>query len=310
MKRVLIVKKIVLTCLIIFSFLVVFKARGFLFEKNDHTSLKSLLPELPSWKFAETPQDYLPETLFEYINGAAESYLIYDFKKLIVGQYERKDTAASITAEIYDMGNEKNAFGIYSVERFPEGRFISTGNGGYVEEGVLNFIVGKYYIKLLCFDCEDSSESFLRLFAQEILDKVKDKRGLPLLLKAFPREGLVENSEKFILRNFLGYSFFHDGYIANYRLNDLEFDCFIIEGEDEEDTQRMLKKYLERYSQNNKYIEKSSWGYHLKDTYYLNIFLDKVNNYICGVLKIKDETESVGKNYLRTLIKILNEISF
>lgn len=310
MKRALIVKNTVISFLVILSFFLVFEAKGFLLEKNNYTSLMSLLPEITSWKLAEEPQDYFPETLFEYINGAAESYLIYDFKKLIVGLYERKYSAASITAEIYDMGNEKNTFGIYSVERFPESRFISIGNGGYIEEGVLNFIVGKYYIKLFCFGCEDSSESFLRLFAQEILKKVKDKRGLPPLLKAFTREGLVENSEKFILRNFLGYSFFYNGYIANYRLNELEFDCFIIEGEDEGDTQKMLKKYLDQYSQNNKFIKESSWGYHLKDSYYLNIFLAKVKNYICGVLKIKDGTERLGKNYLKTLINTLNNASF
>ena len=55
------------------------------------------------------PQSYLPETLFEYINGAAEIYLAYDFKELAVGNYESGKDEASLSIEIYDMGNKINS---------------------------------------------------------------------------------------------------------------------------------------------------------------------------------------------------------
>jgi len=275
-------------------------------EAEKDSSLASLLPEVLKWKLSEEPETYFPETLFEYINGAAEIYLVYDFQELIVAQLEKQDSPASLTVEIYDMGKVKNSFGIYSAERFPDSNFLSIGNGGYVEEGALNFIVEKYYLKLLCFDCEDDSENILKDFSQEILTRIKEPKGLPLLLSSFPQKGLVKNSEKFILRNFMGYSFLHDGYVAAYKIDDLDLDCFIIEGEDVEDAQSMLNQYLDKKKEN---VQKISQGYRIKDRYYHNIYLARVENLLYGVMKIKAGFEEVGKEYLKSLENSLKKPS-
>lgn len=294
--------KLFLPFILFFSFL---NVRGAPLEEEDVSSLHFLLPDVVTWKIPEAPQDYFPETLFEYINGAAEIYLSYDFKELTVGQYEKGDSNASLIIEIYDMGNEKNSFGIYSAERFPDSQFISLGSQGYLEEETLNFIVGKYYVKLLCFDSGEESANFLKLFSQDVVKRVKDKGGLPPVLAFFPKQGLVGNSEKFILRNFMGYSFLHSGYMANYKLEDLEFDCFLIEGEDAEDAQNMLEQYLKRKGKQN--VQKISAGYRIKDRYYHNIYLARIENYLCGVMKIKDKSLEVGDRYFGMLIESLKK---
>ena len=272
-------------------------------NNEEESSLLSLLPKFEDWTLSEKPQSYIPGNLFEYINGAAEIYLAYDFKELIVGLYGKKKEAddASLSVEIYDMGSAKNSFGIYSAERFSESDFIPVGNQGYLEEGTLNFLVGRYYIKLLCFDCGDESDEVLKSFSGKIVHKVKDKGQLPPVLSYFPKEGLVRNSERFILRNFLGYGFLHDGYTASYTFKEQEFDCFIIEGADEQDAERMLKQYLEKKS--NSDIQKTSMGYRLKDRYYHNIFLTTDGNTIFGVMKIKDDFQDMGERYLRMLLE-------
>jgi hypothetical protein len=305
MMRISKLKKIIMPFFLSLLFFSVLNTEGAFLVENEDSSLHHLLPDVVSWKIPEAPQDYLPETLFEYINGAAEIYLSYNFKELTVGQYEKGDSNASLILEIYDMGNKKNSFGIYSAERYPDSQFISLGNQGYLEEETLNFIVGKYYIKLLCFDSGVESANFLKFFSQEVVRRVKDKGNLPPALDIFPEQGLVRNSEKFILRNFMGYSFFHNGYLANYKLEDLEFDCFLIEGKDKEDAQNMLSQYLKRKGEQN--VQKISEGYRIKDRYYHNIYLAKVENYLCGVMKIKDEFEETGETYFRMLIESLEE---
>lgn len=294
--------KLFLAFVLFFSFS---NAKGALLKEEGVSSLHFLLPDVVTWKIPEAPQDYFPEILFEYINGAAEIYLSYDFKELTVGQYEKGDSNASLIIEIYDMGNEINSFGIYSAERFPDSQFISLGNQGYLEEETLNFMVGKYYIKLLCFDSGEDSADFLKLFSQEVVKRVKDKGTLPPALAFFPKQGLVRNSEKFILRNFMGYSFLHSGYLANYKLEDLEFDCFLIEGENADDAQNMLKKYLEKKGKQS--VEEISAGFRIKDRYYHNIYLARVENYLCGVMKIKDESLEVGDKYFGMLIESLKK---
>jgi hypothetical protein len=294
--------KLFLSFVLFFSFL---NAKGSPLEEESVSSLHFLLPDVVTWKIPEAPQDYFPEILFEYINGAAEIYLSYDFKELTVGQYEKGDSNASLIIEIYDMGNEINSFGIYSAERFPDSQFISLGNQGYLEEETLNFVVGKYYIKLLCFDSGEDSADFLKLFSQEVVKRIKDTGTFPPALAFFPKQGLVRNSEKFILRNFMGYSFLHSGYLANYKLEDLEFDCFLIEGENADDAQNMLKKYLEKKGKQN--VEEISAGFRIKDRYYHNIYLARVENYLCGVMKIKDESLEVGDKYFGMLIESLKK---
>lgn len=302
-----VVNKYFIISLVLFLLVSVLNGEAILPDKEDASSLISLLPKVEDWKYSEEPQNFIPANLYEYINGAAEIYIAYDFKELIVGQYEKDKEAeeASLSIEIYDMGNEKNSFGIYSAERFSESQFIPVGNQGYLEEGTLNFVIGRYYIKLLCFDCGENSDAILKSFSNKIVNRVKDKGQFPHVLSHFPQEGLIQNTEKYILRNFMGYSFLHDGYVASYMLRDQEFDCFIIEGKDEEDAQKMLKQYLEKKS--NVEIKETSMGYLIKDRYYHNIFLARSKNYICGVMKIKDDFQELGVKYLRMLLESLEK---
>jgi hypothetical protein len=298
-------RKSITILLFAFCFFFLSGKRGHLMGNESMPSLQSLLPEMEYWSLTESAKDYFPETLYEYIDGAAEIYLGYDFKQLIVGQYEKKDSQASLSVEIYDMGREKNAFGIYSAERFPDTRFIPVGNQGYLEEGSLNFLINRYYIKLLCFDCGKESENFLKHFSEAILKRIHNEGQLPFLLDVFPKEGLVPNTEKFILHNFLGYNFFHDGYLADYRLGDLEFECFLIEGRDGKEAQNMLDKFIAARGEGN--TEEIPSGFHLKDRYYEHIFLARVENYLAGVMKIKDGQEETGKKYLQALIQSLEK---
>jgi len=269
-------------------------------RRKDAVPIQGLLPELESWSLVNEAQNYFPETLYEYINGAAEIYLAYDFKQLIVGEYTKEKSDVSVTVEIYDMGNEKNAFGIYSAERFQDNTFVSLGTQGYIEEGSLNFLAGNYYVKLLCFECNEQSEEYLELFGQQICTKLEKKGQWPPLLDKFYKEGIIPNSEKFILKNFLGYSFLHDGYIVSYKHQGHEFDCFLIEGNDSTEAQDMLDKYLQTRKRED--IHQIPLGFVIKDRYYHNIYLAKKGRYLFGVLKIKKGFEELGERYLKFLM--------
>ncbi len=281
----------------------------FLYSSEDQekaSGLVSLLPEIDTWSSTEKPESYFPENLFEYINGAAEIYLAYEFKELVVSQQQKDQSEKNVAVEIYDMGNETNAFGIYSAERYPDNEFIEMGIQGYIEEGTLNFLVDRYYVKLLCFECEDQSAEVLKAFSRKIVERVGKKGDFPLLLQAFPSNGLQLNSESFVLRNFMGYSFLHHGYSAKYKRNDMEFDCFIAEGKDVSDAEEMLEKYLE--AKKSQSVEKIPLGHHVKDKYYHNIYITRVGKRLCGVIKIKDGSEDLGLEYLSALVQNLKEI--
>ncbi len=267
--------------------------------RTNSSVLTSFLPEMKGWEQDESPQHYFPQNLFEYINGAAESYLSYNFEELIVAQFRHDGSEKNVSIEIYDMGNYKNSFGIYSAERFPDNQFAAFGLQGYMEEGALNFLIGKYYVKFLCFECGKDSDKTLKAFVDEIVRRVKDKGNFPPLLAAFPKEGLLPNTERYVLRNFMGYGFLHDGYLASYKVNDLEFQCFLIEGKDPQEAQVMLDRFLDK--KDPKSIEKKPSNYVIKDRYYHSIYLSLSGNCICGVLNIKEGYDKIGEKYLLSL---------
>ncbi|MHB8056010.1 MAG: DUF6599 family protein, partial [Candidatus Aminicenantales bacterium] len=208
-------------------------------------AIADLLPKPAGWELSEASQEYLPDNLFEYIDGAAENFLSYDFVRLVLGQYRAADGPGEMTVEIYDMGTTENAFGIYGSERFPESVFIPVGVQGYIEEGVLNFFAGKYYVKLLAYEAGDRTEPALRSFAAKILDGIRAPGDFPLPVRAFPAAGLVSNSEKFILRNFLGLGFLSRGFTAAYRRDDMgEFSLFIVDAGDSAAAGETLEKLI------------------------------------------------------------------
>ena len=123
--------------------------------------LAALVPQLAAWTLSEAPRSYFPDNLFEYIDGAAESYLSYDFRELLVADLEKKGTDATLTLEIYDMGLPLNAFGIFAAERYPENKVVALGDLGYLEGEALNFLSGRFYVKMLAFGLGEATESTL-----------------------------------------------------------------------------------------------------------------------------------------------------
>jgi hypothetical protein len=267
------------------------------------STLRTLLPELAEWSLAEAPSTYLPGTLFEYIDGAAENYLSYGFRELIVGNYKKREAAAALTVEVYDMGDELRAYGVYSSERYPESRFLKVGGQGYWEDGTLNFTSGRFYVKLLCFDCGRDGEAELTAVARQIEKKTQGSGLLPPLLRLFPADGLVQNSEKFILQNVLGYGFLHHGYVANYQAEGQEFDLVIIEGSDASDAENMLNRYLDAHREDAPGTRPPGPEFHIRDRYSGNIFLARSGNLILGAIRIKDGFEGLGKKYLGLLLQ-------
>jgi hypothetical protein len=218
---------------------VLFIPSGLLSQSRD---LNKLFPEITGWQKKGTGEFYTPENLYQYIDGAAENFLSYDFKQLAVQNYLNAQ-GQSLTVEIYDHGSAENAFGIYSSEKPLSGNFIVLGAQGYEEAGVLNFFCAAYYVKLNGFDLGASGKDFLAAIARNIVRNIGGPCTLPDILKAFPLQGKIPNSERFISKNFLGQNFLHSAFSADYDWQAQKFQLFIIRALDSKDARTMLQKY-------------------------------------------------------------------
>jgi hypothetical protein len=256
-------------------------------------------PEMSGWKKDGKTQVFSPRTLYEYINGAADLYLAYEFQDLQVAEY-KGEKKAGVTVEIYRHKDSTQAFGIYSQERLANAKFLDIGAQGYHEPNVLNFLTGPYYIKINGFNTGEDDEKILLPFARKIETILGEKTTLPRILSSFPGEGKKKNSEKFIFKNFLGYSFFHSGYTADYEVSGKKFKIFVIEGKDREECRAMMEKYVKKTGNEDR--KPSEGTYRLKDTYHGEVDLFWKGKFIWGIVDLKDP--ELRSRYLREIEKL------
>jgi hypothetical protein len=129
--------------------------------------------------------------LYDYINGGAELYLNYGFKKLARRTYQLQDTN-QIKAEIFDMGSPKNAFGVFSYAKSQENADI--GQGGQYIGGSLIFWQTRYYISVFAQHENDMSVQEVWKIGKKISQAIGDTSGLPSVFYSIPQEKLVEGS--------------------------------------------------------------------------------------------------------------------
>ena len=156
------------------------------------------------------------DNLFEYIDGGAEAYHQYEFVGLVHQKYRVGDV--ELTADIYDMGNALNAFGIYASERAPGYHYIAMGAEGYLDDPVLNFLQGPCYIKLSAATKTAKSASVLDTAARSISAKIGTGKALPATFAVFPATNRVARSERFVRTSPLGHDYLAPMFQVDYSI--------------------------------------------------------------------------------------------
>ena len=241
----------------------------------------NLLPMISGYQLVQDYPVYTPETLRDYINGAAQSYVSFHFEELQIGEYVN-GTGRRIKVEVYKHKSSEYAYGIYCSERYPDNHFIEVGAQGYTEEGLVNFVTGEYYVKVMT-STEGLSKDELIFMAHKISAWLNESPRLPKILEVFPEQGKTDKSECFFTGNFLGHEFLKDVYVASYDQEGEQFDMFIIQREQGSECIKVVEDYL-------KFADKESTGvtngqYSFQDLHNGEVVLWLKDNIIIGFLE-------------------------
>jgi len=208
--------------------------------------LKEKLPsagEFADFKIMEKPAMYHPGNLWRYVNGGASIYLAYDFEELITFTIIHKGSEIEIAVDIYDMGKPINAYGIYSLQRSPDGKPIKWGSDGSLSGGALYFWQNRYYVKLMPYNITPRADELLPKLAGIISRKLPDVQVLPRQLNVFPKDSSIKNSDRYIKKDILGQDYFKNGFRVEYELKGQQYTIILIEGRTPEETALNLKRY-------------------------------------------------------------------
>jgi hypothetical protein len=256
-----------------------------------------LFPEITGWKMMEDKKVYTGNDLWELIDGAADIFLSYDFQDLHIAEYSNKDRI--IRVELYRHSTPENAYGIYTAERMPDYPQITIGSQGYRSEGILNFLTGSYYVKIMSAGPVEAKEDVITQVAGKVNSTLAQQNGLPDVLLLFPEEGKENLSDAYIAQNFLGYSFLNSAFTMRYK-NEAEFQLFIIKAASTE-IQHMLDEYTKTLKDNKP--RKSGDLLIIHDPFNGTLFLEQKRDYLVGV--INTDNEGKATDYIGRVIKKL-----
>jgi hypothetical protein len=149
------------------------------------------------WKWDGKEEIYGSRAIFDYIDGAGEVYLAYNFKNLIVRQFE-KTGYPRIIAELYDMGSSNDAYGIFSLERQDEDAGV--GQGSEFGGGLLRFWKGKFFVSVYADGEGPEVEQTILGMGRAIANSIQVTGQAPKLIGALPdgKIGLVEKSIRYL----------------------------------------------------------------------------------------------------------------
>jgi hypothetical protein len=258
------------------------------------------LPDLKGFKKTTDYPVYLPGNLWDYINGAADIYLAYNFIDLHVAEYKKGKNVIKI--EVYKHSDQTMAFGIYSTERSPSFNFQNLGSQGYItSDGAINFFKGGYYVKIRTYSKNESTMKSAESLAQIVADLIPGKSEMPSALSLFPSTGKKANEETYINESVLGHKFLSNAYKTNYEAGNEVFSIFILENKTTEESHKIIEAYLNATGTEAEDTENSR--YVLKDGYNGTVFLAWKENRIVLISGLSTDQASIADRYTSEILK-------
>jgi hypothetical protein len=257
------------------------------------------LPDLKGFKRTTSYPVYLPENLWDFINGAADTYLTYSFVDLHVAEYKKGKSV--IKLEIYRHTDNTMAFGIYSTERSPTFHYLNIGSQGYIADGAINFFKGNYYIKIRTYSKNENTLKSAESLAMKVANMLEGTTEMPSVLSIFPKSGKKINEETYINESVLGHKFLNKAFKATYESGNDVFSIFILDNNSPLEARKSVDAYLN--SAGNETVDSEAGRYMIKDGYNGTIFLAWKENRIVIIAGLSLDQSEVADRYTSEILK-------
>jgi len=174
--------------------------------------------QIDGWMPQGAPTIHTSETLWEAINGAADTYLAYGFEVLTSQQFSAGDV--TVTVNLYDMGSPLNAFGVYRTEAPADLPVVDAGTEAVVSPPYQCLLLkDRYYVKIDAYE-GDIDDAAGKSLVQGIAEALPGSTDVPPALASLPEKGMVPGSARYTREGLLGLSELNEAVHASYRDDD------------------------------------------------------------------------------------------
>jgi hypothetical protein len=269
--------------------------------------LEQLLPAPAApgeWVIAEGPSSFSSDSLWEYLNRGAPRYQAYGFERMVHSRYQLgNDPLSSVIVDVYDMGTELGAFGIYRSIRSPDADIRSWGVEGYRSGTVAAAWKGAVFVHAAADDDRPELIQKLELFVSGVCDGVAGGSSLPNILQPLPPGYLVPLSERYVASDLFGHAALPGGVLATYEIGGQRGELFFSELGDEAVAREALEAYRrekERWAE----VSETSAGFRFKDAGAGTGTVLRTGHFVVGVYG--DLPLDAQDDLLERLVKRLN----
>jgi len=257
------------------------------------------IPDLKGFKKITNYPVYVPENLWDFIDGAADTYLAYGFVDLHVAEYKKGKNV--IKLEIFKQADNTMAFGIYSTERSPTFHYLNLGSQGYLIDGTVNFFKSRYYVKIRTYSKDPKTLKSVESLAHQIAEMLPGSTEMPSTLSLFPEAGKKINEEIYINESVLGHKFLNKAFKANYESGTDVFSIFIFETKTPGDTRKSIEAYLTATATETTDSEAGKMMF--KDGFNGTIFLAWKENRIVVISGLSRDQSDIADKYISEIIR-------
>jgi hypothetical protein len=258
-----------------------------------------VLPVLNGFKKITKYPVYVPENLWDFIDGAADAYLALGFVDLHVAEYKKgKDV---IKLEIYRHSDHTMAFGIYASERSPSYQYLNLGAQGYNAGGAINFFKGNFYVKIKTYSKKAKTLHAVESLALRVADMLAGETEMPMLLSQFPDDGKKLNEETYINESVLGHQFLNKAFKAVYEVGTDNFSIFLMKFSSPQETYKTAEAYLKSTGMDS--TESDTGKFVLNDGYNGTIFLSWKEDRMVIISGLAKDQAEIADKYTSDILK-------
>ncbi|HSG27462.1 MAG TPA: DUF6599 family protein [Candidatus Krumholzibacterium sp.] len=185
---------------------------------------------------------YGPDDLWEYINGSAETFLMYDFKEVVAMHYQ-DEAENEVKVEIYRHGSPLMTFGIYSQFRSPDAGYLDIGAEAFGDEYAIHFWKGDYYVKIDSYSEEDGMGQVMKAFAEAVEGAITEEGKEPMEVSLFPDAGLQKKSIVFLTEGVMGSGQLPPAFVAPYLVDEEKGKVYLFSPGDEAGAKALIAQY-------------------------------------------------------------------
>lgn len=236
---------------------------------------------------------YTKDNLYEHVDGHAEYFIGAGFAGLTLMEYaaaDSKTSEAELQAEVFDMGNSIQAFGVLSDEAGESAKPVSVGTMAFGNTGGINFIRGRYYVKITAYTPKTPLLRFAREFSSTLPAAPAGSESFDIFSR-LPDLGKV-NKTRFVKEGYRGLDFLRNVIEREYSSGDKKITVALMTGSAQQ-IKTLQSSFFDYFKKSGMQYEKTVKDgmefYRVTDKYEGNWFLIPSPDAVFGVFGTEDD---------------------